>query len=56
MSDKLLAEALEKAWRDGWRTGYRAGRVDGGSDSEWCDEEGDWRSSDTFYNYVRNDA
>jgi hypothetical protein len=41
-----LAE-LERAFREGWAKGYRAGVIDGGSDSSWCDEEGDWQNSET---------
>jgi hypothetical protein len=36
---------VERAWHEGWSTGYRSGMTDGGSDSCWCDEEGDWEKS-----------
>jgi hypothetical protein len=46
--DRIIAEITEKAYREGWSTGYNAGLRDGRSDGTfWCDEEGDWRESET---------
>jgi hypothetical protein len=41
----LIGPVMEEAWREGWATGYRSGVTDGGSDSSWCDQEGDWEKS-----------
>jgi hypothetical protein len=46
--DSIINEIAERAWREGWSTGYNAGLRDGRSDGTyWCDEEGDWRESET---------
>jgi hypothetical protein len=42
----LSVEEIERVYREGWKTGYRSGVTDGGSDSSWCDEEGDWEKSE----------
>jgi hypothetical protein len=39
-------EMVARAYHEGWTTGYRSGVTDGGSDSNWCDQSGDWEKSE----------